>query len=143
MSDPTDSTESSYVKPTDESDPDRVLLRTGVGRELAGSEAFGSVCVLSTEQARRILSGDKKELIHTLHEHEKATEEELSELLDRHIDGIRIDLKELARGDLVDIQEKGSARQAMLSYDTIIVEPLVAPKSISEDTSYSVQNEPK
>jgi predicted transcriptional regulator len=142
MSDSTDSTEGSPAKTTDESDPGRVLLRTQVGRELAGQDAFGSVCVLSTEQARRTLSDDRKEIIRVLHEHNKATVAELSEYLDRHIDDIQTDLDELATGGLVDFEQKGSTRQATLSHDTIIIEPLVAP-TITGDTSYTVQDEPK
>ena len=126
---------------TDESSTERTLLRTSVARELSG-DGFGSVKVLSHEAADRVFTAMRREIISLLNNREVSSQREIARLLDRDPGAVKRDLEQLAKADLLTIEQAGRSKRPTLKHDTIVVEPLAAPDSAIPEASYTVENEP-
>lgn len=125
-----------------ESDPERVMLRSRLARELTGEASFGSVKVLSHELADRIFTEKRRELLRTIANQDVSSQRELARLLDRDAGAVQRDLAQLIRADLIDIEIDGQANRPVLSHDTILIEPLVAPDNLGDEASYAIDTEP-
>jgi len=127
----------------DESSTERTLRRASVARKLtAGENEFGSVKVISHELADRVFTPKRREILHALNETEVSSQRELARLLDRDPGAVQRDLTELINADLVEVVENGRSKQPVLTHETIIAEPVVAPTDLGSEASYTVDNEP-
>jgi predicted transcriptional regulator len=125
----------------DESSTERVLLREDIGRTLA-SEGYGSVKVLSHEAADRVFTQKRREILRLLEQVEIESQRELARRLDRDPGAVQRDLQALIEADLVTVERDGRAKRPVLIHDTVVVEPLTAPRVDPETPSYTVENEP-
>lgn len=124
-----------------ESSTRRTLLRTAVARSLM-SDGFGSVQVISPEIASRVLTDKRREMINVLESTDISSQRELARKLDRDPGAVQRDLTELIEAGIVEVREEGRSKRPVLTHDTVIVEPLVAPDSAIPDATYTVENEP-
>ena len=127
----------------DESSPERTLLRASVARAFAESHAdFGSVKVLSHEIGERILTPKRTELINVLERTDVGSQRELARIVGRDPGAVQRDLSELSDADLINLGRNGRSIEPELAYDTIIIEPLVAPEGSRDNAYYTVGNDP-
>ena len=124
-----------------ESSTRRTLLRTAVARSLT-SDGFGSVHVISPEMASRVFTDKRREIINVLESTEISSQRELARKLDRDPGAVQRDLTELIETGIVEVQKEGRSKRPVLTHDTVIVEPIVAPDSAIPDATYTVENEP-
>lgn len=109
-----------------ESDLDRVLRRYAVADALA-NDGFGDVLVLSHESADRALTPTRREIIEALADGEFDSQRNLANHLDRNPGNVKRDLDVLCEEGVVAREADGRAKRPVLKYDTVTVEPVVAP----------------
>lgn len=110
-----------------ESDLDRMLGRYAVADALADA-GFGDVLVLSHESADRALTPTRREIIEALADGEFDSQRKLAEHLDRDPGNVKRDLDVLCEEGVVRRETDGRAKRPVLKYDTVTVEPVVAPE---------------
>lgn len=138
--DQSDPTETEGVIP-DEASTERSLLRTEYGR-LHSAEGYGNVRVLSHEAADRVFTEKRREIIRVLDSTDVESQRELARIVDRDPGAVQRDIKELAKFDLVRIEDDGRKNKPVLAYDSIVIEPLAAPDSVAPKASFGVETEP-
>lgn len=104
---------------------ERVLLRDHVGGALS-SAGFGDVLVLSHEQADRVLTPARREIIEVLSTTPVGSLRDLADRLDRDPGNLSRDLQVLVAENVVRYVQDGRAKRPELKHQTIVQEPLVA-----------------
>ena len=126
-----------------EDDESRVLTRHAVADALGRDGAFGDVLILSHEAAERIFTPKRRELLRTIERREVGSQRKLADLVDREPGAVQRDLQHLIETDLVDVARDGRALKPELKWDTVVVEPIVAPDAVGEhDADFTVENDP-
>lgn len=109
------------------SDTERIFESIGVGDALIDA-GFGSVQVLSHEQADSVLTPARRSLIQALAQEDVKSVRNLAERVGRDPGNVSRDLKILAAENIVRLvktEKAGSPKRPELKHDTIIQEPLV------------------
>lgn len=116
-----------------EQEPTKSFTRHKVGESLTKA-GFGDVLVLSHEAADRVLTPARREIIHTLSNHDVSSLRELAEFVDRNPGNLSRDMTVLVAEDIVRYESEGKAKRPELKHDTIIQEPLVASENPLPDS---------
>lgn len=125
-----------------EAAPDRVQLRTAVGQTLTAA-GYGSVLVLSHEAAERVFTEKRRQIVSLLDEETIDSQRALARRLDRDAGAVHRDLQALGEAGVIELREDGRKKRPVLAHDTILVEPLAAPESVTPDEpTYTVGPEP-
>lgn len=133
--------EGGAVGASDESSPERALLRTEYARFHAAG-GYGDVRVLSHEAAARVLTERRREIVRVLDETAVESQRELARIVDRDAGAVGRDLQVLVESDIVKLESDGKANRPVLAHDTVVVEPLAVPDAVVPDVSFEPEDEP-
>ncbi len=85
---------------------------------------YNDFYVIGQEDARRLLTDKRMELIKALKEKEMSSKRSLARHLDRDIKQVSEDLEILHQMSIVEFREKGNRKIPELRHDKIFVEPI-------------------